>query len=134
MSTSIPLPAGLSLDGASWAQTPLVVCQMVVHLLAVIQQQAARLAALEARLSQNSSNSDRPPSSHPPYVQRAAHPGTQGKPGAKPGHLGHRQARLAPTEVLEVRPEVCPCGQRDFPETRPYYTHQVIELPEIQMA
>jgi transposase len=24
-------------------------------------------------------------------------------------------------------------GKRDFPETTPYYTHQVIELPEIQM-
>ena len=60
MAPSSPLPAGLSLDAANWEQTPLVVRQVVVQLLAVIQQQAARIAALEARVSQNSSNSARP--------------------------------------------------------------------------
>jgi transposase len=33
-----------------------------------------------------------------------------------------------------VMPDVCVCGQQEFPATMPYYTHQVIELPEIQMA
>jgi transposase len=108
-------------------------CQWVIHLLAVIQQQAGRIAELEARLSQTSSTSDRPPSSDPPYAQRTARAGRQGRPGAKPGHAGHRQALLPATEVLAVKPEACLCGQREFPETRPYYTHQVIELPEIQM-
>jgi transposase len=131
--TALPLPTGLPFDTASWEQTPLVVCQWVIHLLAVTQQQARRIAELEARLSQTSSNSDRPPSSDPPYQQRTARAGMQGRPGAKPGHAGHRQALLPPTEVLAVKPEACPCGQREFPETRPYYTHQVIELPEIQM-
>jgi transposase len=134
VATSIPLPAGLPLDSTSWEQTPPVVRQVVVHLLAVIQQQAGRIAALEARLSQNSSNSDRPPSSDPPYAKRPACSGIQGRPGAKPGHPGHRQVLLAPTEVLDVKPEACGCGQREFPETQPYYTHQVIELPEIQMV
>jgi transposase len=133
VATSIPLPAGLPLDAASWEQTPLVVCQLVVHLLAVIQQQEAQIATLEAHASQHSRNSDRPPSSDPPYEKRTARSGPQGKPGAKPGHPGYRQALLAPTEVIEVTPEACPCGQREFPETTPYYTHQVIELPEIQM-
>jgi hypothetical protein len=61
--TDIPLPAGLPLDAVMWGQTPLVVRQVVVHPLAVIQQQAGRIAALEACLSQHSNNSDRPPSS-----------------------------------------------------------------------
>jgi ER-bound oxygenase mpaB/B'/Rubber oxygenase, catalytic domain len=39
VATSIPLPAGLPLDSTSWEQTPPVVRQVVVHLLAVIQQQ-----------------------------------------------------------------------------------------------
>jgi hypothetical protein len=39
---------------------------------------------------------------------------------------------LAPTEVLNVKPEACGCGQRECPETQLYYTHQVIELAEIQ--
>jgi transposase len=134
VATSHLVSAGLPLDAATWEQTPLVVCQWVVHLLAIIQQQAAKIAALEARVSQNSRNSDRPPSSDPPYAKRTARSGVQGQPGARPSHPGHRQVRLEPTEVIEVRPEACPCGQREFPETTPYHTHQVIELPEIQMA
>jgi transposase len=134
VATSIPLPAGLALDAASWNQTPLVVRQLVGQLLTVIQQQAARIAALEARLSQNSRNSDRPPSSDPSYAKQPARSGNQGRPGARPGHAWHRQARLEPTEVIEVTPKACPCGQQEFPATTPYYTHQVIELPEIQMA
>jgi hypothetical protein len=54
---------GLPLEAASWAQTPLVVRQLVVHLLDVIQQQHARITTLEARieasearLQQNSGN------------------------------------------------------------------------------
>ena len=134
MATSIPLPTGLALDAASWEQTPLVVRQVLVQLLAALQQQATQIAALEVRLSQHSSNSDRPPSSDPPYVTRPARSGHQGRPGAQPGHPGHRQVLLIPTEVISVKPEACPCGQREFPETTPYYTHQLIELPEIQMA
>src|SRR5918999_6098440 len=134
MAPSLPLPAGLPLDAASWEQTPLVVRQVVVQLLAVIQQQQARIAALEARVSQNSSNSDRPPSSDPLFVTPSSSAPTKGTPGAKPGHPGHRQALLEPTEVIAVTPDACACGQQEFPTTTPYYTHQVIELPEIQMT
>jgi transposase len=108
--------------------------QLIVQLLAVIQQQTARIAALEARLSQTSRNSDRPPSSDPPFVTRPPSSTTKGRPGAKPGHPGHRQTLLAPTEVIEVMPTVCACGQQEFPAMTPYHTHQVIELPAIQMA
>jgi transposase len=145
---SIPLPAELPLHTAQWEQTPLVVRHLILQLLEVIQRLQttiqyleariktleARIAALEARLQQRSSNSDRPPSSDPPCAKRTARSGVQGKPGAKLGHPGHRQALLAPTEVIEVTPGPCACGQREFPATTPYYTHQVIELPEIQMA
>jgi transposase len=137
---SIPLPEGLPLDAASWEQTPPVVQQLVVQLLTVIGQQAerikaieGRMAALEARGQRNSSNSDRPPSSDPPWVKAKTPGETKRTPGARPGHPGHRQALLEPTEVIEVRPTSCPCGQTEFPDTTPYYTHQVIELPAIQM-
>jgi transposase len=134
MAASIASPEGLPLDAASWEQTPLVVRQVVVQLLAVIQEQEARIAALDARLSQHSRTSDRPPSSDPPFVKHPASFPTKGTPGAKPGHPGHRQVLLEPTEVIEVTPEACPCGQRQFPQTTPYYRHQVIELPAIQMS
>ncbi len=133
MTPSPPLPAALPLDHASWEHTPLVVRQAVVQLLAVIQQQQEQIVALEARLSQNSRNSDRPPSSDPPWVRPKASGGPKGSPGARPGHPGHRQALLEPTEVIDVKPPACACGQTGFPDTSPYYTHQVIELPELQM-
>lgn len=147
MACSLPPPAGLPLDAAEWEQTPPGVRQVVLRLLEVIQQQhttiqhleargktlEVRIAELEARLQQRSRNSDRPPSSDPPYEKQPARAGAQRRPGAKPGHPGHRQALLAPTEVIEVKPKSCPCGQTEFPDTTPYSIHQVIELPEIQM-
>jgi transposase len=82
----------------------------------------------------NFRNSDRPPSSDPPFVTRPSSSTTKETPGTKPGHPGHRQTLLAPTEVIEVMPTICACGQQEFPATMPHHTHQVIELPEIQMA
>ena len=76
MVASIPLPEGVPLHAASLEQTPLVVQPVVVQLLAVIGQQAERIKALDRRLAtleaqgqRNSSNSDRPPSSDPPWVR-----------------------------------------------------------------
>ena len=134
MATSIPLPDGLPLDAATWEQTPLAVRQLVIQQEARLRALEARLAELEARVQPRSRNSDRPPSSDPPYEKPIARPGTQGRPGAKPGHPGHHQALLEPTQVIAVMPEACPCGQREFPDTAPYYTHQVLELPEIRMV
>ena len=140
MVACLPVPEGLSLDAATWNQTPLVVQQLLMHLLTATQQQEeriktleAQLAALEARGQQNSRNSDRPPSSDPPWVKPNTPGGPKGTPGARPGHPGHRQALLEPTEVIEVKPPACLCGQRVCLDMSPFYTHQVIELPEITM-
>jgi transposase len=40
---------------------------------------------------------------------------------------------LEPTQVIEVKPLACGCGQTKCLDTSPYDTHQVIELPEIRM-
>jgi transposase len=53
-------------------------------------------------------------------------------------HLQHVQGHprgqaRASTEVIAVQPPACGCGQTGLPEARPYDTHQVIELPNIQM-
>jgi transposase len=136
---ALPLPEGLALDTATWEQTPLVVQPLVVQLLAIIQQQTGRIQVLEARLAerearvqQRSHHSNRPPSSHPPDEKRPTRPGPQGKPGAKPGHPGPQHALLAPTEVIEVKPAACACGQTECLDTSPSSTHQVIERPELQ--
>ena len=113
---------------------------LVGQLLAICQQQAAQLKALEVRIAdlearwpQRSHHCDRPPSADPPYEKRPARAGPQGKPGAKPGHRGHQQALLAPTAVIEVKPPACACGQTEGLDTSPYSTHQVLERPAIQM-
>jgi transposase len=138
---SLPLPEGLPLAPTNWEQTPVIVQELLIHLLAVTRQQderlrtlEARLAVLEAREQRNSSHSDRPPSSDPPWMTPQTSSKPKGAPGARPGHPGHRQTLLEPTEVIEVQPPACSCGQTMFPQARPYYTHQVIELPDIQMT
>ena len=40
---------------------------------------------------------------------------------------------MNPTEEKQVPPEQCKCGNTDFEELKPFYTHQEIELPEIDM-
>jgi transposase len=136
----LPVPEGLSLDAATWKQTPLVVQPLVMPLLTVTRPQEeriktleARLAALEARGQQHSRHADRPPSSDPPWVQPKPPGRPKGTPGARPGHPGHRQALLEPTEVIEVKPPACVWGQRVGLDMSPFDTHQVIELPESTM-
>jgi len=117
-----------------WEQTPTVVQTYVHTLHDELTQLRVRMEALEARLTQNSTTSHQPPSSDPPYKKPRQRPTTTSrKAGGKLGHLGHRQALLPPTMVHELRPERCPCGNTSFAATRPYYTHQVLELPPIEL-
>jgi transposase len=118
-----------------WEHTPTAVQAYVSTLQDELTQLRARVDALEARLRQNSTTSSRPPSSDSPYKQprRPASSTTRRKAGGRPGHPGHRQVLLPPTTVQELRPERCACGHTAFALTTPYQTHQVIELPSIEM-
>jgi len=40
---------------------------------------------------------------------------------------------MEPTKIEPIKPERCPCGNTDFPQTSPYYVHQQLELPEIKL-
>jgi transposase len=110
------------------------------RLVDIIFLQAERIASLEkrieeleTRLNANSSNSNRPPSSDIPFKKPVKETGKKGKPGAKKGHKGHRQQMLEPTKTEPVVPMCCPCGCDTYDELTPFYTHQHIELPEIEM-
>src|SRR5262249_53283679 len=84
-----------------WAQTPPAV-QVYVHTLHnELPQLRERVEALEARLTQNSTTSHRPPSSDSPYKKprQRPHAVAPRKVGGKPGHPGHRQGLLPPTTV-----------------------------------
>ena len=106
---------------------------MVLWQHELIQQLIKRVEELEAKLGQNSQNSNRPPSSDAPRQRAKRESKGTGKPGAKPGHKGHQQRLLEPTAVVPVPPKLCVCGHHEFTNHKSYYTHQHIELPEIDM-
>jgi transposase len=118
-----------------WAQTPLAVQAYVHTLRDEVKQLHDGVETLEARLRQNSTTSSRPPSSDSPYKKPRLRPttATPRKAGGKPGHQGHRQVLLPPTTVWELTPDLWACGNTTFALTTPYHTHQVIELPSIEM-
>src|SRR5262245_34518826 len=118
-----------------WEHTPPAVQAYVHTLHDELMQLRARVEALEARLTQHSTTSHWPPSSDSPYKKprQRMNTTTPCKAGGKPGHPGHRQVLLPPTAVHDLRPERCPCGNTTFAATRPYYTHQVLELPPIAL-
>ena len=105
---------------------------------------AARIRELEktvAKLTQNSSNSSRPPSSDPPWNKKEPSRKTPNKrkQGGQPGHKGKKRELLPPEMVTETHnlfPEMCSCCQRPFaqemqiPSPNPL-RHQVTDLPKI---
>ncbi len=75
---------------------------------AYIRYLEARLADLEARLDQNSSNSSKPPSSDGPQVKPAPPRTPSGKRrGGQPGHPKHERVILPPDEVIDHQPTHC---------------------------
>lgn len=126
-----------------WAATPQPVKQYIeyleqtiVKLVARIEQHEKRIEQLEVRTKKNSRNSSKPPSSDSPFKKpKKKSKKSKRKRGGQKGHKGHQQQMLEPTETKLILPTQCDCGRYDFdPRTlEPYYTHQHIELPEIQM-
>jgi len=127
------LPKGFPISEGDWQQTPPAVRVLVLQQHELIAQLTKRVEELEARLGQNSQNSNRPPSSDPPYKREKRESKGTGKPGAKDGHKGHQQSLLKPTTVVPVPPKPCNCGCHEFVNLRAFYTHQHIELPQIEM-
>lgn len=127
------VPNGLPISEEDWKQTPPSVQVFILSQQELIIKLTRRVEELEAKLGQNSSNSNRPPSSDSPYQREKRESKGTGKPGAKAGHKGHRQTLLSPTETRQVPPDKCDCGGREFEKLRAFYTHQHIELPEIRM-
>lgn len=112
------------------------------ELQAVVQALREQVAALEARLGQNSTNSSRPPSSDPPSAPPSAkRPPSGRKPGGQPGHVAH-QRLLLPSEQVDalvvVWPERCRHCGRALPQSPELATaapgrHQVTELPPVRV-
>ena len=72
-----------------------------------------RIEELERILRMNSMNSSKPPSSDPPGVSIVQPKHRRKKRGAKKGHQPHLRELFPPEKVtrcIELKPEVCPCG------------------------
>jgi transposase len=95
-----------------------------------------RIDSLEAQTQKNSQNSSKPPSSDSPYSKpKRKKKKSKQKKGGQKGHKAHHQQMLAPGETVSVKPQRCSCGHGDFTQQpmTPFYTHQHIELPRINM-
>lgn len=101
---------------------------------AYIRYLEARLADLEARLNQDSSNSSRPPSSDPPSAKPAPPKAPSGKrKGGQPGHPKRTRPELPPDTVVELKPGTCDrCDHPLAGDDPAPLRHQVVELPPIR--
>ena len=128
-------------SAAEWLQTPEAVRayiemleQSILKLSQSLDELKKRTEKLEQRVSRNSQNSNQPPSADGPFKkpERKKKKGKR-KRGGQKGHNGHRQQLLDPTETVPLKPSFCSCGSPAFDHVEPYYTHQQIELPEIEL-
>lgn len=126
-----------------WALTPPAVKRYIQHLEQVIyalgtkiDQLENRTEKLEIQTNKNSQNSNKPPSSDSPFKKPKRKSKTRKrKKGGQKGHKGHKQTMLEPTEEIPITPDCCSCGNQHLnaEKTEPFYTHQIIELPKIDM-
>ena len=101
---------------------------------AVVTGLERRIADLEARLHQNSSNSSRPPSADPPHAKPAPPKTPSGKRrGGQPGHPKHERTLLPPDVIVPLKPPRCRrcCGRLTGDDPSPL-VHQVHEVPEVR--
>lgn len=93
-----------------------------------------RIAVLEARLGQNSSNSSRPPSSDPPRFKPAPRRRPSGKrKGGQPGHRRAERVLLEPDVVVPLKPGRCrSCRQRLHGDDPHPLIRQVHEIPAVR--
>jgi transposase len=142
MTASLPIDnliGSMAFSQADWDQTPravqahLVAQNADLHTLkSQLQQLQQQVDQLPGRLDQTSSTSSKPPSSDSPFKKRKPRQ-SSGKRGGQTGHPGSGPKWLEPTDVQVVLPPSCSCGHSVVSAPVPYRTHQVLELPPIQI-
>ena len=95
-------------------------------------KQEKRIIDLEIRLNKNSTNSDKPSSTDSPYKTKPRTSQNR-KPKQPRNREGHSRKRLEPTHTQHILPGVCSCGSTNHSGLTQYHTHQVVELPEINL-
>jgi transposase len=117
-----------------WVITPPAVQDYIETLQGRINQLQKQVEALQGQVEKTSQTSSKPPSSDSPFNKTKRKPRRSGgKRGARKGHSGTGPTLLSPTEMHLIHPGPCACGHGELISLEPYYTHQVIELPPIEM-
>jgi len=117
-----------------WELTPPAVQDYVERLRQHIKQLEKQVETLQGRVEKTSQTSSKPPSSDSPFNKPQRKRGSSsGKRGGQKGHRGQGPKLLSPTEVHLIEPTPCACGHGQLVSLEPYYTHQVVELPPIEM-
>ena len=93
--------------------------EVVIETLLSFDSRIRELEQIVARLTENSSNSSRPPSSDPPWKTKKPDRKTPSKrkQGGQPGHKGKKRELLPPemvTKTHELFPETCSCCHLPF--------------------
>jgi len=139
-------PSYIPLSDADWERTPIAaqaliisLWQRVEQLERVVEQQGARIAALEEELARRQGRSRggaKQASSSKPVRSSRKRCSSGRKPGGQPGHEGHGRALASVEEVaalVPIRPETCGgCGHPlsgDDPHPR---RHQVVDIPPVR--
>jgi transposase len=102
---------------------------------ALIQRYERRLADLETRLKQNSTNSSKPPSSDPPALKRSPpKPPSRNKAGGQQGHAKAQRALVDhPDAIHDCKPAVCRHCQQPLHGDDPQpLRHQVWDVPPVR--
>jgi transposase len=128
MTRTPPIPEEL------WSTVP---AAAQAALLVVLEAMERRIADLEARLNQNSTNSSRPPSTDPPGLKRRPPTSPTGRHrGGQPGHTRHCRALVPPERVdgiTECKPDHCRrCGHDLGGDDPQPLIQQVAEIPPIR--
>ena len=118
-----------------WELTPPAVQNYIQSLHQQIKQLEKQVETLQGRVEKTSQTSSKPPSSDSPFDKPKRTPRqSSGKRGGRLGHPGKGPTLLSPTAVHLITPGPCACGHDELVSLAPYYTHQVVELPPIEMA
>lgn len=117
-----------------WERTPPAVQTYIDRLHQQIKDLEKQVETLQGRVAKTSQTSSKPPSSDSPFNKPKRNPSpSSGKRGGQKGHPGKGPTLLSPTEVHLIEPGPCACGHGELVSLEPYYTHQVVELPPIEM-